>query len=374
MADASSGSRAAAAWIGTVGRAAAAWIGTVGRPVLARATPTWAGVAILAGVVMGGNGLAPADVVALASSSWRAVAVLGTAWLLLSSAAVRVGFDADGAPYLRSLPGGPAFERTTVVLAAAAVHLPWAALWFAGGGVAPGAAAWTAMTAASLAVVALAGRLDRAPATPRWRGPIAALAGVHARSLARRRLSALAAGAGMAALGGAFAALVIGHEARDARDAIVIAGAVASIGLAAALVAGTAAVAESDRQLDWLAHAAAISPASRRLGLALVLAGLGIGAGAIATLAAAAVTPLGATTLVAVAGTHALVGLGAGLAAVEVGVRARRADGVDGTRVAIGLLLVGVVGLVTIGIFHAIGVAAFVAVGAGAAAGGARPA
>jgi hypothetical protein len=351
-------------------RAARVWLSTVGRPVARRAAPTWAGLGVVAGVVMGGNGMSPADFVMMASSSVRAVVVLGAAWLLLSSAAVRVAFDAPGARYLRALPGGPGWERVAIVLAAAAVHLPWGAVWLLGGGAGYGVAAWAGMTAVSLAVVALAGRFVRAPRVPRWSSPIGALAGVHARSLTRRRVSALVAGAGLAALGGAFAALVIGHEARDARDAMVVTGAVASIALAASLVAAATAVSESDRSIGWMAAATAIAPSTRRASSAIVLGVLGIGAGLLATVAAVAVVSLSPAMLAAVVGTNAAIGLGAGLAAVEVGARARRIDAVDGSRVVVGLLLVGVIGLVAIGIFHELGVAAFVAIGAGAAAGG----
>ena len=357
-------------------RAARVWLSTVGRPVGRRAGPTWAGVAIVAGVVMGGNGLSPADAVAIASSSARALVVLGAAWLLLSVAAVRVAFDAPGAAYLRALPGGVVAERAAIAVCAAAVHAPWGALWLLGGGAVRGLAAWAGMTLASLLLVALANRAACAPRVPRWTSPLRAMAGVHARSLTRRRASALVTGAGLAALGGAFAALVIGHEARDARDAIVVAGAVASIALAASLGAAATAVSESDRSLGWLATASATAPATRRASLALVLALLGIAAGLVATAAAAAVTALSPPMFAAVLATHAAIGLGAGLAAVEVGARARTIDlpsgarAVDGSRVVIGLLLVGVIGLVAIGLFHELGVAAFVAIGAGAAAGG----
>ncbi|HUQ08589.1 MAG TPA: hypothetical protein VM261_39125 [Kofleriaceae bacterium] len=323
--------------------------------------------------------MSPADFVMMASSSVRAVAVLAAAWLLLSSAAVRVAFDAPGARYLRSLPGAVLGERFALVAAAAVVHAPWGAVWIAGSpgrGALIGVASWAAMTAASLVVAALAGRFVRAPRVPRWTSPIGALAGVHARSLTRRRVSALVAGAGLAALGGAFAALVIGHEARDARDAIVVSGAVASIALAASLIAAATAVSESDRAVGWMSAAMAIAPSTRRASSAIVLGILGIAAGLTATAAALAVASLSPSMLLAVVGTNAAIGLGTGLAAVEVGTRARRIDAatggraVDGSRVLVGLLLVGVIGLVAIGIFHELGVAAFVAIGAGAAAGG----
>jgi hypothetical protein len=336
----------------------------------------WAGVAIVCGVVMGGNGMSPDDAIALASSSTRALLVLGAAWLHLSCAAVRDASAEPGRANLRALPGGPAYERVAIALAAAAVHVPWAVLWFLGGGAARGTVAWLAMTVASLLLVVGAGRFARAPRTPRWSTALGAIAGVHARSLTRRRMSALVTGAGLAALGGAFAALVIGHEAESARDAVVISGAVASIALAASLVAAATAVSESDRQLGWLSSASAVAPATRRAGVALVLGALGIAASLAATLASAAVASLSPAMFAAVIATNAAIGLGTGLASVEVGARARKIDvpsggrATDGSRVVVGLLLVGVIGLVSIGVFRELGVLVVLAIGAGAAAGG----
>jgi hypothetical protein len=347
--------------------AGAVWLSTVGRPVAARAVPTWLGVAIVAGVVMGGNGLYPRDVIALASSSVRAVAVLAGAWLLLTAAAVRVGFGAPGAAYLRSLPGGPRWHGFAIVVCAALVHAPWALVWFAGGGAARGAAAWAGMTAASLVVVAGGAVLAVPAREPWWASPWRALVGAHVRALARRRVSALAAGAGMAALGGAFAALVIGHEAIDARGAAIISGACGALALAASLIAATAAVAEADRQVEWLAVAAAVPGGTRRLARAIVLGGLGAMAALVATGATAAVASLPAAQLGATAATNATLGLGLGLGAVEVSARAR-----DGGRVVIGMLLLGITALVLIGLFSLLGVAAFLAIGLGLAAGGRR--
>jgi hypothetical protein len=347
--------------------AGAVWLSTVGRPVAARAVPTWLGVAIVAGVVMGGNGLYPRDVIALASSSVRAVAVLAGAWLLLTAAAVRVGFGAPGAAYLRSLPGGPWWHAFAIVVCAALVHAPWALVWFAGGGAARGAIAWAGMTAVSLVLVAGGAALAVPARAPRWASPWRALVGAHVRGLRRRRVSALAAGAGMAALGGAFAALVIGHEALFARDAAIICGACGAVALAAALMAATAAVAEADRQVEWLAVAAAVPGGTRRIARAIVLAGLGAAAALVATAATAAVGAMPAALLGAAALANVVLGVALGLGAVEVSARAR-----DGGGVVIGMLLLGVLALVLVGFFGLGGIAAFLAIGAGLAAGGRR--
>src|SRR5204862_472865 len=79
---------------------------------------------------------------------------------------------APGAAYLRALPGGRGFEAFAIAIASAAVHLPWAAVWWFGGGVATGGLAWLTMTAGSLALVLALSRFARAPRPPRWRGPI----------------------------------------------------------------------------------------------------------------------------------------------------------------------------------------------------------
>ena len=353
-------------------RAAVAWLGTIGRPVAARALPTWAGVAIAAGVVMGGNGLSPRDLAGVVEAAPRGWAILGGAWLLLTAAAVRAALDAPGAAYLRALPGGPAGERATIVVAAATVHAPWVVVWLIGAGPAIGLAAWAAMTAASLVLVGLLARVAPRARPPRWPGPVRALAGVHARSLVRRRGSALIAGAGMAMLGGALAGVMVGHEAVTATDAAVLAGATSTLALAIALAAATASVADSDRQLDWLASSSGTGASARRGAVALVLGGLGLAAAGVATVAAAAV---GARFVPAMAGAHALVGLGLGLGGVAAAAWARRDGGddpvrIDGARVAIGLVGLGVVDLAACGLFGLAGLAGVLALGAGLAAGG----
>ncbi len=354
-------------------RAGRAWLGTIGRPVAARALPTWVGVAIVASVVMGGNGLMPRDLTALAAASPRAAGVLAGAWLLLTAAAVRAALGAPGAAYLRALPGGRSAEAAAVVAAAGFVHAPWAALWLAGAGLAPAMVAWVGMTAASVGLGLGLARGHGAPRAPCWAGPVRALAGVHARSLVRRRGSALVAGAGMAMLGGALAGLMVGHEARTLADAAVLAGAVATVALAVALTAATACVADSDRGLDWLAAAAGTAAPVRRTAVALVLGGLGL---AVATVATAAAVMAGSARLVgAVAGAHAVVGLGLGLGAVGVAGWARRGDParIDGVRVAVGMVLLGAVDLAACGLFGLAGLGAVVALGAGVAAGSGGP-
>jgi hypothetical protein len=361
---------------------------------MARALPTWLGLTVVAGVVMGGNGMSARDVVAVASAP-RPMVVLGLAWLLLSVASVRAAFGGGGVAYLRSLPGGGAWNVVAVVAMALVAHLPWGLLWSIGAGPMKGAAAWGAMATLSLLVVGAGVRVAQRPrAVPAWRSPWRALVGVLVRGLTRKRASALIAGAGVAAIGGAFAALVIGHEARDAHDAAIIAGTCAALAVSGALIAATAAIAEADRQVAWLAGAAAVPVGTRRLASAAVLGTIGVMAGLVATAAARAVAPLSTELLGAVAAAHVMVGLGSGLGAVEIAARSKRDDGdragtqrgeganhlgagdggaggrIDGGRIVAGMLVLGVIALVAIASLRGGGLVAFVAVGAGIAAGG----
>ncbi len=105
--------------IAAAARVTSAWLGTLGRPVLLRAVPTWLGLGIVAGVTMQGNALTAADLVAVARSSTRALLVMGTAWLILSAAAVRAAIDPPGAAYLRALPGGRRVEPAAIAALAA---------------------------------------------------------------------------------------------------------------------------------------------------------------------------------------------------------------------------------------------------------------
>lgn len=356
-----------AAWA----RALTVWLGTLARPVLARAVPTWVGLGIVAGVTMQGNALTPDDLVGLARSSPTALAVMAGAWLLLSAGAVRAAFEAPGASYLRALPGGPAPHALATALVIALAHLPWAGLWLAAGPVA-GALAWSSMVAGSVVVVGVAGRLERAPRVPGWRGPVAALVGVHLRTLTRRRRAVLLAGAGLATVGGLLAGLLVDRGELTGSAAAVALGVAAAIAVPAALAAATTAVARSDREVAWLVAAAGRGAEVRRLALALVLGGIGLVAGALVAGAALVIaTPTAGTTL-HLAGAAVVVGLALGLGALAAARWGARRDAVDGGRVVVALVGQAIAAVTVIGLFGAAGLAAVAAGGVALALGGGR--
>lgn len=353
-------------------RVTSAWLGTLGRPVLLRAVPTWLGLAVVAGVTMQGNALTAADLVGLARSSPRALLVMAGAWLLLAASAVRAAIDPPGASYLRALPGGPRLERAAVATVVAVAHLPWAGMWLAGGGLVPALTAWTVMIAGSLVVVIGAGRLERAPRPPRWRHAVPALVGAHLRTLTRRRRAVVVAGAGLAATGGLFGGLLVGHGELDGEVAAIAVAVAAAIAVPAALAAATTAVARSDRDLAWVVAASGRGPGVRRAALATVLAGTGLGAGAIVALTALAIATPAAATALAMVGAALTVGLGLGLAAIGAARWADRHGAIDGGRVVVALLGQAIAAVTVIGLFDGVGLAAVAAGGCALALGGDR--
>lgn len=360
--------RSAARWA----RVGSAWLGTLGRPVLVRAVPTWMGLGVVAGVTMQGNAMTAADLVAVARSSPRALSVMAAAWLLLSASAVRAALEAPGASYLRALPGGPRVEPAAIAVVVAVAHLPWAAMWLAGGGVGPALVAWAAMGAASLVIVVGAARLERAPRAPRWRGALAALVGVHARTLTRRRRAVLVAGAGLSATGGLLGGLLIDRGGLDGAVAAIAIAVAAAIAVPAAIAAATTAVARSDRELAWLVAAGGRTPGLRRLALAIVLAATGLAAGAVVAGAALAIASPPPATAGILVGAALAVGLALGLGALAAARWASRPDRVDGGRVVVALIGQAIAAVTLIGLFDVVGLAAVGALGVTFALGGAR--
>lgn len=176
-------------------------------PAWRRATAIWIGTGIAGGIVFGPTAMHPHDLTRLALGVPAVGAVLALTWLLVFVPTARVLVRADGAAFLRSLPGPRWSPRILAALALLGLQLPWLALWTIGDG-ARGLAIVVALSAV-IALVATWRVRPRIARAPRWRHGRAALRGVYLRALRRRASDALVRGVGLAILGGLVAALVV---------------------------------------------------------------------------------------------------------------------------------------------------------------------
>jgi hypothetical protein len=349
-------------------RAGRVWLATLGRAGLGRAMPAWLGAAIVGGAIFGGNGLAPRDVAALAAGAPRVIAVVACGWLVLLTPAARAIVGAPGCELLRTLPGAPPLEALARLACGLAIHAPWAAVAVAARG-AIGALTWLGLALASLAIALAMARWTRTPRRPRWRGPVAALLGVHGRAIARRRGGSLLFALGLAVLGGALAAAMVESAAVAALPAAALVAAVAAVAVACGLVAVGTAVVEDDLRLRaWVAAAAtprgAIAGARAAV---LVLAGALLGAVVAAATIAIATPP--AAHVAAIATVALVIGGGIGLAMTAVARKAIAAPH-PGQTLAGGAGGVALAAVIAIGVLSLLGVAAVVVVGGALAVGG----
>lgn len=357
---------APSAWAWT--RAGRVWLATLGRAGLGRAMPAWLGAAIVGGAVFGGNGLAPRDVAALAAGAPRVIAVVACGWLVLLTPAARAIVGAPGLELLRSLPGAPGLEAAARLATALAIHAPWAAVAIAARG-ATGALTWLALALASLAIALAMTRWVRAPRRPRWTGPVAALVGVHARAIVRRRGGSVLFAAGLAVLGGALGAAMVQSAAVAALPSATLVAAVAAVAVACGLVAvGTAVVEDELRLRAWVA-AAATGRGAVAGARALVLVIAGALLGAVVTAAAIAIAAPPAAHAAAIAGLAIVTSGGVGLAMTAVARRAIAAPH-PGQTLAGGAGGVALAAVLAIGTLSLYGVAAVVLFGGAVAVGG----
>src|SRR5688572_5176531 len=132
---------------------------TAGRSAAQRALPLYLGVWIVANVLLEGNGVRPADVVARLSQSVTDRTLAYAVWVVVSMPAVRALLATPSSHFLRTLP----VPRWQVLICLAGglllAELPWAYLWLRGGGLGPGLAHVAAAVGVS---TLLLGRLARA--------------------------------------------------------------------------------------------------------------------------------------------------------------------------------------------------------------------
>lgn len=350
-----------------------AWTRATWGPAARRATPVWAGVAIVGAIVFyGPNGMKPHDVTdAVRAKAGVGVAVIA-AWLLLIAPVGRALVRAPGTEYLRSLPA-PRGARWAIAAAGAVVaQLPWWLLWSAGAGRVAGLVAMLGAAAVTVAVGAVPVVARRAR-VPVWRARWRAAAGVHLRGVVRVAGASIVRGVGFALLAGALGGALVERNALVGAEAVVYAGAIAAVLIAIGLAGSIAAVAASELRLEWIARSTGMG-AARAGATVVVLAAVGGGLGAVAGVIAAVIAggSAGAVTVVQVAAATVAIGVGMALAGTRVATWARRVsdgvDVVDGTRVVVGVAGIGVVAVAALGAFGAVGLVAIVGGGLGMAA------
>ena len=284
------------------------WTRAVVHPAARRSGGVWVGSAMLAAVVFGPTGMQPRDLTGMALHVPAVGLVLGAIWLLVFLPIARDLVRADGARYLKSLPGPRVSPILVGALALLALQGPWLALWLAGEG-ARGALVVLVHTAVIALLAAWRPPVLR-PRTPRWRSPLPALAGVHLRALRRRAGDALLRGLGLAILAGGTAALFVRNNALTGTSAATVGISVVAAALVPAQVGPLLVLADSHRRSAWLRATLGISPAASVAALALVVVFVHLVAStiALATLALVASPDAASLSLIALVGIAAAIG------------------------------------------------------------------
>ncbi len=337
------------------------WIQAVIGPASRRAAAVWVGAAIVAAVIFGPTGMQAADLTGLALHAPAVGGVLAVIWLLVYLPIARVIVRADGAAYLRTLPGS---ERAALLIGALALlglQLPWLALWTIGEG-ARGLAlvgAWTLVIVALARWQPLPGKLR----TPQWASAGPALRGVHLRALRRRAADALLRGAGLSVLAGAGAGLFVRNNGVTGDAAAVLGASVIAIVLVPAQVGVLLVLVESHRASAWLATSLGISRATRVASLAFAIAIVHVAATLLAVIAAGLVIGPDLVTLALLAGTSLVVALGSALGETRALLGAEHSISVA-SRTVSGAVLVGSVAVLCLGTLGLAGLLAILASGA----------
>ena len=261
------------------------WTRAVVTPAWRRAAAVWIGAAMGGGIVFGPTGMHPQDLTQLALGVPAVGAALAITWLLVFVPTARVLVRADGARFLRSLPGPRWAPRLIATVAMLGLQLPWLALWIAGDGL-----RGLAIVIGLSLVIALLATWQPRPRVarfPPWTRPYPALRGVYLRALKRRAGDALVRGVGLALLAGLAATLIVrNNQLIDDQAAALGAGVIAIVlipGWAGALLP----LVEAQRASAWLASSLGISPMLRVGVLVTVVVGVYVTGTAIALAAVA---------------------------------------------------------------------------------------
>jgi hypothetical protein len=324
-------------------------------PAWRRAQGVWVGCAIAGGMVFGGNGMHPRDLVGLALHVPAFGAVLAATWLLVFAPIARAIVRPDGAGYLRALPHSRAAVAAIAAVALVGLQLPWLVLWIVGAG-ARGLLGVGAFTAVVATIAALPVRKPRV-ATSRWRTATRALVGVYARALVRRGGHAIVRGAGLAVLAGLVGGIFARNNRLAGADAAVMATAVMTVILVAARAGGLIVLLDAHRAAAWLAATTGVSARARLSALAIIVVVVDVAYATLAIGAAAIAYDGDAATLVWLVAIALAVACAVGCATVRVLARAEVSQQ-RATRVATGAIVVAagaVAWLATVGAIGAVG-------------------
>lgn len=259
------------------------WTRAVVAPAYRRAGALWSGSAIVAGVVFGPTGMQPHDLTGLAIHVPGAGAVLAATWLLLYLPIARLLVRAEGATFLRSLPGRPIAAALITACALVGLQLPWLVLWLLGEH-ARGLAIVLGFTIVIAVIAALRVRPRRHRA-PHWSSNLSALVGIYRRALTRRASDALLRGAGLAILAGLVGGLMIRNNGATGEQAATFATGAIAVVLVPGWCAALIPLVEAQRASLWLASSLGMSTQRRIVALAIVVAGVYVAAMTIAIVA-----------------------------------------------------------------------------------------
>ena len=245
------------------------WTRAVIVPAGRRASAIWVGTAIVAAVIFGPTGMRPSDLTGLALHHPGVGATLAVTWMLIYAPTARMLLRADGAAFLRSLPGPRVAPFLLGVAALFGLQAPWVALWVIG----EGFVGIAVIILVTLAITLLARwRPPRARAKwPNWRHPGAALRAIQLRALRRRAGDALVRGIGLAILAGATAGLFVRNNELHDAAASVMGAAVIAIVLVPAEVGVLLVILGAHRETAWLAGTSGCVALGSALGCARML-------------------------------------------------------------------------------------------------------
>jgi hypothetical protein len=300
----------------------------------------------------------PSDLTWLALHHAGVATTLGLTWILVFVPTARMIVRADGAVYLRSLPGPAQAPMWIGGGAILAFQLPWVALWVAGEGV----LGLAVVAIVTLVILALA-RWRPPPLRsgwPGWKRDGAALRSIHVRALRRRAGDALIRGAGLSVLAGVTAGLFVRNNQLAGPDAAVVGASVIAIVLVPAEVGVLLVILATHRSTAWLAGSLGVTRATRIAAVIYAIALVQLVASGIAIGAAVVVTDASLETACLLGATSLAIAAASALGCTRVLLAAEDSPTVAARTVA-GSVVVAAGAVLCLGLFGELGAGAFAA-------------